>query len=138
MHTFNLFIQSKHKTYISKFIKIFNEKSKTHLKSIKHYLQKQNARFFFSILTSPHVNKRAQEQFGTKIFKIQLKVDTTEPLKLIILLKRILFQATPNLRVKIKLKTSDCNKRYVIKDTYSLKKTIQKKIFIKTLDNWGI
>jgi ribosomal protein S10 len=137
MHIFKIFIQAKHKTYITNFIKLFNKKSKTHLKSIKRDFKKKKSKFFFSILTSPHVNKRAQEQFETRVHKLQLKVDTLEPLKLIIMIKRLYSQALPNLRIKIKLKVHKSAKKHFIEHIRTIKIPLKEKI-IKLLDSAGI
>jgi ribosomal protein S10 len=143
MHVFNISIQSKHKTYLTRFIKLFNSKSKTHFKSVKQYLQKKRNTSFFSILTSPHINKRAQEQFKTHRLKLQLKIQTLEPLKLIILLKRVYSQSLPNLRIKIKITVNKKISKHRITYSCPLKVIVKKHAFHKTkvlkiLDGLGV
>jgi ribosomal protein S10 len=143
MHVFNISIQSKHKTYLTRFIKLFNSKSKIHFKSIKHYLQKKRNTSLFSILTSPHVNKRAQEQFKNRRLKLQLKIQTLEPLKLIILLKRVYSQALPNLRIKIKITVNKKISKRKINHSCPLEVLVTKHVYRKTkvlrvLDGLGI
>lgn len=143
MYLFNISIQSNHKTYLTRFIKLFNSKSKTHFKSIKHYLQKKRSTSPFSILTSPHVNKRAQEQFKTRRLKLQLKIRTLEPLKLAILLKRVYSQSLPNLRIRIKITVNKRISKHKIDYSCPLRVAIKKHVFHKTrilkiLDGLGI
>lgn len=143
MHVFYIAIQSKHKTYITRFIKLFNLKSKAYFKSIKHYLQKKRNTSLFSILTSPHVNKRAQEQFKTCRLKLQLKIQTLEPLKLIILLKRLYSQSLPNLRIKIRITINKKISKRKIRHSCPLSVVIKKQVFHKTkvlkiLDGLGV
>jgi ribosomal protein S10 len=138
MRVFKIYIQSKYKNYISKFVRLLNKKSNTHLKSIKKHLKKKTCKFFFSILTSPHNNKRAQEQFETRIYKSHIKIETLEPLKLIILLKQIYSHTFPNLRLKIELKVHKNIKQSFIKSLSKVKTPTVKKKLIKLLDCYGV
>jgi ribosomal protein S10 len=138
MQVFKIYIQSKYKNYISKFVKLLIKKSKTHIKLISNSLRKKTSKFFFSILTSPHNNKKAQEQFETRIYKCHLKIETLEPLKLIILLKQIYSHAFPNLKLKLKLKVHKITKKFFIKSLSRVKTPIVKKKLIKLLDCYGV
>jgi ribosomal protein S10 len=141
MLTFNIFVQSKHRISIHKFINTFYEKSQTLLKKVSIIFSKKKSQPFFSILTSPHVNKKAQEQFETKEHKVQLKIKTFEPLKLIIFLKRNNFYLFPNLKFKVEVST-----KFKIPNLSTLKISLKKKPlivwrkdrFVKILDNSGI
>lgn len=134
MRGINIYIQSKHQQYIYQFITLFNKKIITLLKSIKLRFFKKKYQPRFSILTSPHVNKKAQEQFETRLYCFQLKVQTFELLKLGIFLKRLDGNLFPNINLKIKL-TADM---HVKTPPISTIKTCQKKNLLKIIENSGV
>jgi ribosomal protein S10 len=144
MHDINIYLQSKHKNYIYQFITLFNKKSKTLFRSIKLRFIKQAYQPLVSILTSPHVNKKAQEQFKTKMYSLQLKVKTFELLKFIIFLKRLSANLLPNINIKIKIKTKMTLKKVCL---FSYKKrskksatlsTCRQKGLLKIIENYGV
>lgn len=143
MHDFNIYLQSKHKNYIYQFITIFNKKSKPLFKCIKLHFIKQTYQPLFSILTSPHVNKKAQEQFKTQIYSLQLKVQTFEILKLIMFLKRMSANLLPNINLKIKITTKMDVKKFPFSYQKELKKNTKtpsclQKNLLKIIENCGI
>lgn len=138
----NIFIQSKQKHHLYNFIKAFNLKNKTHLKSIIFFYARKKCKKKFSILTSPHVNKRAQEQFGVEIYRQQLKINVLEPLKFIILLKRVCSNSFPNLKLAVKFETSNKTRRnFSINKNYLKKKpkrqNYHRQTLMKIVDNNG-
>jgi ribosomal protein S10 len=52
-------------------------------------LRNQKKTIHFSILKSPHVNKKAQEQFGYTVFKKSILIDEVISLHFIILIKKL-------------------------------------------------
>ena len=141
MHDINIYLQSKHKNYIYQFITIFNKK-RTLFKCIKLRFINQNYQPLISILTSPHVNKKAQEQFKTQMYSLQLKIQTFELLKLIIFLKRISGNMLPNINLKIKITTKITVKKCPfsnILEAKSLKTpSCRQKTLLKIIDNYGV
>lgn len=133
MRYIKMCIQSKHQYYIDQFIILFNKKSRTFFKSIKQIFIKKKYQPRFSVLTSPHVNKKAQEQFEIKIYYWQMKVQTFELLKLGIFLKRVNESVFPNLNFKLKL-TSDRPKTSPLSNI----RTYRKKHLLKIIENSGV
>ena len=72
-----LFIYSKNLNSITNFLKLFYKiKNSKNLKLKLYTVQSlQKKKFsFFSVLQSPHVNKKSQEQFEYYVYKKQLKI----------------------------------------------------------------
>jgi ribosomal protein S10 len=109
----NLKISSKNKESLKKFLKVFLffcKKNKINF-FIKYFSQKQKTHIF-TILKSPHVNKKAQEQFEYRLFSKQLNIFSFQILKFIITLKKIQTKLFPDIKIKIKfiLNTKKLNK----------------------------
>lgn len=83
----------------------------------------------FTVLKSPHVNKKAQEQFEFCLYKNQLSIYSYQTLKLLTILKKFKLNYLQTLKLK-------CNLYSIIK---SLRKKKEKfnpnKVFQK--ENWG-
>jgi hypothetical protein len=137
---FNLTIKSKQKKYIFEFIEQFIVINQKHLRSVKLYFTKKNLNFFFSILTSPHVNKRAQEQFGGELYRLQLRIKTFEPYKLVLILKLVYFRLFPNLRLGVTFKAlGGHNKSFILNsNTFNLRKPLNKISIIKISEASGV
>lgn len=86
-------------------LNLFNKKTKINkkLKMIKKLFTKKTEKTIFSVLTSPHVNKKAQEQFEYKIFANQHKFYSYNLIAFIIYLKKFLNYALSDARLTIKL-----------------------------------
>ena len=102
MKTFNVTITSKNKNSISDFLLFFNENKLCNLNVIKKYFQKKMGRGKLTILKSPHVNKKAQEQFESRLFKKQLTIQTTKNLKYLIFLKKLNYDLFPDINIRLK------------------------------------
>lgn len=98
MKTFNLIITSKNKNSINNFIALFN---KNKFDIIQKYSQKKNKKKRLTILKSPHVNKKAQEQFENKILKKQLTIQITKSYKYLIFLKKLNYNLFPDINIKV-------------------------------------
>lgn len=111
MQIIHILVQSNHNIHILKFIERLDKKSRNLLKIVRNVFPKKKAQQFFSILTSPHVNKRAQEQFKIKRYKVQLSIKTSEPLKMALLLKRISSGLFPNISLQISASSNTVYKK---------------------------
>lgn len=109
MKTFNLTIRSKNKTSINEFFSFFNENKLYSSNVIKKYFQKKMKKKKLTILKSPHVNKKAQEQFEIRLFKKQFKIKTTQNLKYLIFLKRLNSKLFPDIEINLKCITNNKN-----------------------------
>lgn len=99
---FNVTILSKNKNSINDFFLFFNENTSHNLDVIKKYFQKKIKKKKLTILKSPHVNKKAQEQFESRLFKKQFTVQTTKNFQYLIFLKKLNYNLFPDINIKLK------------------------------------
>ena len=126
----NLYIYSKNFTSLNAFLvfilKIFENKlTKTFFLTFQH--SKPTAVKKITILKSPHVNKKAQEQFEYRIYKTQISLHTSQMLKLLKILKRIQFKLFADVNVKLRIGVND--RKFNLK---SRKRLNPNKPFLKT------
>jgi len=107
MKTFNITIKSKNKTSVNEFFLFFNGNKLYNSNVIKKYFQKKAKKKKLTILKSPHVNKKAQEQFENRLFKKQFKIQTTKNQKYLIFLKKINSKLFPDIEIKLKCSTNN-------------------------------
>lgn len=97
-------ISSKNKNSILKFsfliFKKFNFKIGPKV-LLKSYLKSHNKKKIFTILKSPHVNKKAQEQFEIRVFSQQLSIYTNYDVGFIYFLKNLKLRLFPDIKIKI-------------------------------------
>jgi hypothetical protein len=55
-----------------------------------------------TVLKSPHVNKKAQEQFECRLFKKQFSIEATKISKYLVFLKRLNYKLFPDIHIKLK------------------------------------
>jgi len=70
--------------------------------AIKKHFQRKKKKRIITILKSPHINKNAQEQFEFKIFCKQLIFYSSKIMKFIIILKKLLANVFPEIKIKVK------------------------------------
>ena len=73
-------------------------------------LNNQKKNTHFSILKSPHVNKKAQEQFGYTEFNKCIIVDKVISLNFILFIKKLLNRLFSDLLIRIDVIKLPCNK----------------------------
>ena len=105
---FNLILTSKCEKTVKKFFWFFI-KNKLNNKKIKKYLNKRIKQKRLTILKSPQIYKKAQEQFLNKIIRKRIKIQTTKNLKYLIFLKKLNSKLFPNIGMKIKCTTNNRN-----------------------------
>ena len=102
-------VSSKNKKSILKFSFLIFKRINFKIGSkmlLKNYLASQKRKKTFTILKSPHVNKKAQEQFEIRVFSHQLLIHTTYDKKFIYFLKNLKLRLFPDIRLKIKFFTN--------------------------------
>jgi len=99
---FNVTIRSKNKVSINHFFWFFKKYLIFSSNSINKYYQKKISIKRITLLKSPHVNKKAQEQFETIIFKKHFKILIKKNSKLLLFLKKISYNAYSDINIKIK------------------------------------
>lgn len=102
MKTYNLIINSKNQKSLSKFMNFLDKNLEINFNYLKKSIQKRTGKKVITILKSPHVNKKAQEQFEIRLFSKQIKVDTPQTLKFLVFLKKIKLYLFPDINIKVK------------------------------------
>ena len=64
--------------------------------------QKNKKVFFFSVLQSPHVNKKSQEQFGYYVYNKQLKIHVSQMTKFLVIWKIVKIKLFSDIKIKTK------------------------------------
>ena len=106
----NIKITSKNQNSLKKFIKNFkvlSKNKKLNLNRLLQFYQNKQRNKIFTILTSPHVNKKAQEQFESKSYSKNIKIKSFQILKLLILLKNSYLYTDVNIKIKFILKNNN-------------------------------
>jgi ribosomal protein S10 len=105
MKIYHITFVSKNKNSLNSAFLFFFNISELNFKTIKKYFQKKTTKSFVTILKSPHVNKKAQEQFETRFYSKQLSVYPTKKLKYIFFLKKIQNNVFSDVKLKIEVTT---------------------------------
>ena len=145
----NIYVSSKNSISLNTFLRFFlkiskNKQIKTNIYSIQHSKPKLTKKF--SILKSPHVNKKAQDQFEFRVYRKQLSLYSYQGLKLLMILKKIQCKLFADVKIKVEFVLNE-NKFY--KEThkkfnpnkFSLKKnkvnSLSSKSYLQFLDVYG-
>lgn len=158
-----LSIYSKNTNSLTNFLQFFYKLNKKKILKLKLYTkqsQKKKAFSFFSVLQSPHVNKKSQEQFEFNVYSKQLKIQVYQLHKFLFLWKwvktklfldvkiKLNFLLNKNLNFHIASKKIDyerfialiCNKRKFFKKSkkkvFCIKSTTRQ-TFLKLIDIQG-
>lgn len=102
MTVFNLIINSKNKIFINYFLSTFNKYLYYNPVFLVKYLQKKLNIKVITLLRSPHVNKKSQENFKTTIYNYFLKLKAQKSLKFLFFLKILGHKVFSNVNLKIK------------------------------------
>ena len=135
----NIDLKSKDYKVINKFIYIFSF-------FVYEYDKECNVKFFkrktikslFSILKSPHVNKRAQEQFEFKYYNCRLTVSTLHYLKILLLLKVLNIKFSQNIRFKTTLSINTKTQLFNSSSNIFFKKIDSTYLFIKDFTGYKL
>lgn len=102
MKYYQITLTSKNKQSLKDYSKFFNNNIEIFKLLIKSYnkIKKKN---IITILKSPHVNKKAQEQFEFRLFSKQITLQMHSSYKFLIFLKKIETNLFSDVNIKIKL-----------------------------------
>ena len=145
----NIYVYSKNSVSLNTFLSFFfkvckNKRIKTHFFSIQHSKPKLIKKF--TVLKSPHVNKKAQEQFEFRVYKNQLSIYSYQNLKILTVLKKIQSRLFADVKVKVKFvfhhKKFEKEKKEKLNPNkiFSKRKCENKlktKVYLKLLDIYG-
>lgn len=102
MITFSITVWSKNKTSLNHFVLFFKKYLIHNSNTIAKYFQKKVNTKIITVLKSPHVNKKSQEQFETKIFKKQINIKLRNNWKLISFFRRVCHSMCSDINIKVK------------------------------------
>ena len=145
----NIYVYSKNyvslKTFLNFFFKVCNDKNlKTYFVLIQHSKPKVIKKF--TVLKSPHVNKKAQEQFEFRLYKNQLSIYSYQHLKLLTILKKIQAKLFADIKIKVQFVFNYKKFEKEKKEKFNPNKVFSKKkcgnksktnIYLKLLDIHG-
>lgn len=143
----NIHIFSKTSESIERFLNFFiifhNQKKLT---LCCKTLKKQKKIKKFTLLKSPHVNKKAQEQFEIQIFSNEIFIKSTQILKILTTLKHIKTSLFPEIKIVLKfilqnnnkIKSKVFNPNYFINNSQNIKKPLLTKNILKILKIFDI
>lgn len=99
MKTCTLIVTSKN---LNSLHKLFFGRGFQHFPYIVKCFQKKKVKKIITILKSPHVNKKAQEQFEIKYYSVQFSVNSIKLFKFLIFLKKVKTFCLSDINIKIK------------------------------------
>ena len=102
MTVFNITATSKNKKELNFFILVLNRYLFFNSNNIKKISQKKIKKIRITLLKSPHVNKKSQEQFEIKFFKKKIILKIEKSLKYLLFLKKIYCSMFSNVNLKVK------------------------------------
>ena len=100
-----LSIYSKNLNSLTNFLKFLYKLKINKTFKLKFYIiqsQQQQNFSFFSVLQSPHVNKKSQEQFEYYVQKKKLKIHVSQLIKFLMIWKTIKIALFSDIKIKIK------------------------------------
>ena len=111
-----LTIESKNKNSLKNFLLSIKKTAKNKAFSLNKFckiIQKQKKSRTFSVLKSPHANKKAQEQFRTYIFSKKMKLNTFQIIKYLIILKKIQQELFIDVQFRLKFSVKTKNNKFL-------------------------
>ena len=130
-------IFSKNSNSISNFLKfLYKLKTNKILNLNFTVIQSSQFRKFkkFSVLKSPHVNKKAQEQFEYNVFNKQLKIYVSQLSKFLIIWKTVKSTLFTDVNLTFKFIANQNSSNYTTINKVNSDKFIKSKQYLKLLD----
>ena len=149
MRTCQISLSSNNKESIKLFFLFCFYNKNLDLFLIKYYLQKKHENKILTILKSPHIDKKAQEQFEKKIFVKNLSLYSRKLPKYLLFLKKIRNFIFSDVHLKVKFNVKNKNDKNLFCDLDQLKLNIFQNVLplkknsekinnlIKTMDIYG-
>ena len=132
-----LSIYSKNLNSLTNFLKFFYKLKINKTFKLKfHIIQSQHQQnfSFFSVLQSPHVNKKSQEQFEYYVQNKKLKIHVSQLTKFLIVWKMIKVTLFSDVKIKIKFLICNRSSKLIVSnkidyDKFKIKFLKKKKLF---------
>jgi ribosomal protein S10 len=103
MKSYNIILQSKNQTSLYKFLNFLNKNIYLNFNVLKKSFSKKKRKKVFTILKSPHVNKKAQEQFEIRTYSRQIKLNPVQAIKFLIFLKKVKTYLYTDVNIKLRV-----------------------------------
>jgi ribosomal protein S10 len=124
MNQYKISILSNNKKSLYKFLRFFFKSCKSY-KFVDRHFQKNKKRKVITILKSPHVNKKAQEQFQYNTYSKNINFNLSQLFNIFYKIKKIKFNLFSDVTLKTKVLVN-----------YNLTRQLRKKVF--NFDNFKL
>ena len=114
-----LSIYSKNLNSLTNFLKFFYKLKTNKVLKLNFFpiqSQKNKKVFFLSVLQSPHVNKKSQEQFNYHTYNKQLKIHVSQIAKFLTIWKIVKIKLFPDIKLKKKIWLNNKAFKYTLVD----------------------
>jgi len=102
MKKYSLIISSKNLNSLNAFLVFFEKFNYLNFSYFQTIFAKKKKKKVFTLLKSPHVNKKAQEQFGINFYHKQITLIVDKKFKFLIFLKKLKIYTFPDVNIKFK------------------------------------
>lgn len=103
MKFYHLTIKSRNQKSISAFFSFFfSSINNLNFHVVKKYFEKKRKKKVLTILKSPHVNKKAQEQFEFRYYSKQIALHSTQNDKHLVFIKKVRANLFSDIKIKTK------------------------------------
>lgn len=131
MKTCTLTITSKTRRSLERFTSFFNKNKYKVFSHIQKILRKKKRKKVITILKSPHVNKKAQEQFEIKLYSLQFTLNVNQIFKTLFFFKKAKNFVFSDINIKIKFlynkkKQEFLNNKIFNSDNFKIKGLLKK------------
>lgn len=103
MITYDIKITSKNKQALTFYFLFFSKIKQPKINLLTNYKKQKTLVKKITILKSPHVNKKAQEQFEYKIFSKKISISSYNEMKFLIFLKKLKIKLFSEIKLKINM-----------------------------------
>nr|QYJ09250.1 ribosomal protein S10 [Pleurosigma sp. mgcode 4] len=103
MITYDIKITSKNKQALTFFFLFLNKIKQPKINFLTNYEKQKTLIKKITILKSPHVNKKAQEQFEYRVFSKKISISSYNEMKFLIFLKKLKTKLFSEIKLKIKI-----------------------------------
>ena len=145
----NIYLSSKNHTSLNTFVRFFLKITRTKQIDASAFLvQHSKPRLIkkFSVLKSPHVNKKAQDQFEFRVYNKQLSLYSLQGLKLLRVLKQIQHKLFADVKIKVGFVFNDSKLQKKVRKKFNPNKIVltknqanesSSKFHLQLLDMYG-
>ena len=117
MTKYTITLYSKDNKSLDRFLKFLKYRLKVQkVQEPLNYKRKKKKKKMISVLTSPHVNKTAQEQFEYTVYSVGLSFYSSRTKMCLVLLKKIKNQLFPDVGIKINTENNIKKRKHFLRE----------------------